>query len=176
MINRLFNDWNLFFVLDNSQIWLCICRTELCGCMSPAWVRVPAGDRHNLFERVENNELCRHGCGSGRTPGELGSGFAIAIFKASRAKKTSKKNIINDTSTNIYLQNDKHLYFIWAHSCVLVPSQNSHSPRWFTFIFKTCVLLIFLRVRVGCWYQFIAGWLGVEYNLCYCRKMGRMQF
>ena len=48
--------------------------------------------------------------------------------------------IISDT-------NDKHLYFIQTHSCVLVPSQNSHSPRWLTFIFKNYVHPIFLRYQ-----------------------------
>ena len=76
-----------------------------------------------------------HRCRSDRTPREAGHVLRLPfIFKASLL-------IISDT-------NDKHLYFIWAHSCVLVPSQNSHSPRWLTFIFKNCVRPIFLQASV----------------------------
>ena len=76
-----------------------------------------------------------HRCRSDRTPGEAGHVLRLPfIFKASLL-------IISDT-------NDKHLYFIWAHLCVLVPSQNSHCPRLLTFIFKNCVRPIFLWASV----------------------------
>ena len=56
---------------------------------------------------------------------------------------------LNSTLCYAAFQNDKHLYFIWAHSCMLAPSQNFHSPCWLTFIYKNYIRLIFLRVRVG---------------------------
>ena len=50
-----------------------------------ARVRVPAGWPVQFWWNGWKIMYCiRHGCGSGRMPGELGSGFAIAIFKASR--------------------------------------------------------------------------------------------
>ena len=51
--------------------------------------RLPLDDLHNLDEMGEKY-FVGHGCGSGRTPGEHGLGFAIAIFMASCAKE--KKN------------------------------------------------------------------------------------
>ena len=65
----------------------------------------------NLDETSENNV---HRSRSGQTPGESGSGFAIAIFKASCVKNVLKKKVISDTSTKTLpaFQNDKHLYFI----------------------------------------------------------------
>ena len=133
---------------------------------------------YNLDETGEN--LTRstpmycvvHGCGLGRMPGEHRSGYATAIFKVSHAKEKKKKNHFKNQSKSINhmpaFQNDKHLYFIWAHS------ENSHSPCCLAFIFKNCVRLIFLWVP-GIVINLQHVGLGAECNLC-CWKTGQMWF
>ena len=109
--------------------------------------------------RVKNNVLCRTQMQDMRTPGEVGQ-----VLRLPFSRRHLSSVIISDT-------NDKHLYFIWAHSCMLAPSQNSHSPRCLTFTIKNCVCPIFLRPLVSIYSG--SAWVC---NLCYCRKTGRMQW
>ena len=75
---------------------------------SPARVCVP-GDPQNWMKQVKNNVLCR-------TPEERGSGFAIAIFKASRAK--TKKSLLA-THLQKYTCNSK--WYELIHACLRPP-------------------------------------------------------
>ena len=90
------------------------------------------------MNRGKHNVLCRRRGRIGSDACGRGSGFAIAIFKASHANKNPER----------------------IHSCVLAPSQNSHSPCRLTFTIKNCVTIIFLQVWVRRRYQFIVGRLG----------------
>ena len=103
--------------------------------------RYPTGDPHNLDETGEKKCTVLDMGVDRLDAWRAQVGFCDCHFQGVRCKKKKK---------------DKHLYFTWAHSCVLAPSQNSHSSHWLTFSYKNCIRLIFLQVWVG--HQ--AGWLG----------------
>ena len=65
-----------------------------------------------------------HRCGLGRTPGEAGRVLWLPFLRR------------HLSSVFISNTNDKHTYFIWAHSRVLAPSRNSHTPHCLTYTFK----------------------------------------
>ena len=97
-------------------------------------------ERNYLSEspaRVKNNVLCWTQMQDMRTPGEVGR-----VLRLPFSRRHLSSVIISDT-------NDKHLYFIWTHSCMLAPSQNSFPLRCLTVTFKNCVRPVFLRASVS---------------------------
>ena len=149
--------WNI-----NKRIYICVWVTviskpfpnktrRLNVWQSPAWVRVPSGtqwEAHIIWMKGVKNNVAYcvgHGCWSGRTPGERGSGFAMAMFKV--AKKKRKSLLVTRLQNMPPFQNDNKLYFIWAYSCSRLPRAPTPHASLLSFLKIASRNLMSARVR-----------------------------
>ena len=123
MINRLFNDWNLFFVLANGPIWLCIHCTELCGRVLRGF-GYPQVTRIIWMKRVKNNVMWSTRVRIGLDAWRARVRFCDCHFQGITCKKKPKQNSISDTSTKICLHFKMisiYISYELIHACLRPP-------------------------------------------------------
>ena len=107
--------------------------------------------------QVKNIVLCR----TDRMPRETGR-----VLQLPFSRHHLSLVILSDT-------NDKHLYFIWAHSCLFVPSQNNHCPRWLSRSANTkCIDTLwaraFVTLQMWCFVIIFLYYYESSHNNCVC--------